>query len=60
MEELLNQMEEFNDAFNGLVKKGMLEVVGIGEDGKPLYQLTEAGRKAGEALFFEDETNEED
>jgi hypothetical protein len=59
MEELLNEMEELNDAFNGLLKKGMIEVVGINEDGQPLYQLTEAGEKVSEALFG-DETNEED
>lgn len=59
MEELLNEMEEVKNAFDGLVKKGLIEIVGIDEDCQPLYQLTEAGRNAGEALLF-DETNDED
>lgn len=36
--------EEIADSVKSLVEKGVLEVVGLDEDGEPLFELTEQGK----------------
>ena len=55
IEKFMNELEDINEAFDGLIEKGYLEVVGLNDDGQPLYSLTEKGKMLGAIL---DETEE--
>ena len=50
LKEKFNELIDYDKAFDELVEKGCIEVCGIDNDGAPLYQLTDLGRKVFEGL----------
>jgi len=50
LKDKLNEMVDYDKAFDELVEKGCIEVCGIDNDGAPLYRLTDLGRKVFEGI----------
>ena len=61
LEKFQKELDEFHNAFTGLVQKGILKAVGMNEQGEVQYRLDEKGIEVAKALGFEQsETNEEE
>ena len=61
LEKFQKELDEFHNAFTGLVEKGILTAVGMNEKGEVQYRLDEKGIEIARLLGFEEsETNTEE
>lgn len=61
LEKFQKELDEFHNAFTGLVDKGILTAVGMNEKGEVQYRLDEKGIEIARLLGFEEsETNTEE
>ena len=61
LEKFQKELDEFHNAFTGLVDKGILTAVGMNEKGEVQYRLDKKGIEIARLLGFEEsETNTEE
>ena len=60
LDNFIQELDEFHNAFVGLVEKGILVAVGMNEEGEVQYRLDEKGIEIAKQLGFEEaETTQE-